>query len=553
MHADPHADGSRLPRPAELSRASARRAARGVSLIELTIVLAVSTTLAVLGARELANQSMTLVAEATGTYFTTLRGALQKQLNDNYVAYADGVAIAGFADPLRPTIAELRTAGVLLPTFPERTPFNQPVAIVGTRTNCPGASCRLGFTAYQTASLVDSQGQPRYGLAAEVLSSTKDGVVSSFATPGQLTGPTASVTNPLGNVGATIGVVANLDSTGFNEFVRRNDTRLTNLNEALTVNAGPLATGGVALKVNGNQENSGNLSVTGSATITGNATVSGLVSGTAGVQSPNHVAVNVAGCLRAALESGGGIVSRATNCVERFRINPADGSAVAKDASGVTRVALVGNSGVIVANAAGGVETVRADGASGRVTSRVANYSLSAGAGASCAGYAEGDTLRDASAYGTIVTCRSGLWRAPGFTTVGLGTGCGTAGVMAQDTSSRALICRNGAWRLLNDRVTSVVSMAMYSGNGAAYVPRPACGTGGAPDIKVFARETGADYAQSPPRNRFTMLVSVSGANWLVNPVLKDANNASYASSFTGAAYSFGWQAETVCNYGYLS
>lgn len=552
----PAARNSAGQRPLSQIQGAVRRLARGVTLIELTVVMGITTILAVLGARELANRSMSLVAEATGVYFTTLRGALQKHLNDNYVALGDGTPVAGFVNPLQPTIAELRAGGYLIATFPTTTPFNRPVAILGTRTSCPGTACRVDFRAYQTEALVDSQGQPRYGLAAEVLQHTKDGVVSGFATPGQLSGPTASVANPLGNVAGVIGVVANLDGTGYNEFVRRNDTRLTNLNEALTVNAGPLATGGVALRVNGNQANTGNLSVTGNATITGTATVTGNVTsngtviGTTGVQSSGFVGVNVAGCLRAALESGGGIVSRATNCVERFRVDPATGSVIAKDAAGVARVAMIGNSGVLSAATAAGTETLRADGVSGRVTSRVANYSLSANAGASCAGYAEGDTLRDASSYGTILSCRSGVWRSPGLRTTSAGAACSPAGVLAQDTSGRALICRNGSYRLLTDRVTSIVHMASYSANGAGYVPIPACGSGGTPDVTATPRHTGADYGGAPARNRFELLVSVSGSNWLVNPVLRDQNGSAFSTSFAGAALNFGWTALTYCNYG---
>jgi hypothetical protein len=121
---------------------------------------------------------------------------------------------------------------------------------------------------------------------------------------------------------------------------------------------------------------------------------------------------------------------------------------------------------------------------------------------------------------------------------------------MAVDASDHALICRGGAWRLLNDRVGSVVSVATYSGAGVGSVPAPTCGAGGVADIALAPLETGADYGGAPPRNRFSLFPTWTGSAWTITPALSDSTGTSFTTSFASGAYTFSWMATTLCNYG---
>jgi len=491
---------------------AANRAQRGFTLIEMTVVMTVATVVTVLGARAIANAALSAAGEGTAAYLNTLRGAVARYITTNYNEIGAGLPVAGFADTRRPTLAEMRAARMLPSGFPDFAPFNIAPAVRVDLSGCPGLACRLDALIWLSQPIRDSAGQPRLWLAQEIRAATEGGLASDTAAPGALRGSVGSVANPLGTVAGAVGATTSVDTAMFNQFVRRNDARPTALDEALTVNAGPLSSAGVALQVNGNQATSGNASIGGQFAVLGSASFGSSVAAS-GTLSVNNASARIL------------------------------------DASGAPRVVLTA-AGLVQANDASALETASIDGAAGRVTAQRLRATSSASSGAACG--VNGDLVMDASAAGTILVCRSGVWRRPGLQQASAGSACTTPGSVSLSVSEQMLICRSNGmsaiWYLANDRMGSVLTADIWSGNGVGNVPAPHCGANGTPDVLVAALQGGSDYGVLPPRNRFEIRVAGTGP-WTVTPAMVDQMGNASTSDSSGNPYSLGWSAATLCRY----
>lgn len=348
-----------------------------------------------------------------------------------------------------------------------------------------------------------------------------DSGVSLQASPTRITGfgLTWSTTNPVsGQPPGVVAVRVGTTSGTWSQFVRIQDTRDPDLQGKLTV--------------------AGDVTLRSALTVGTTVTAAGDIGTKAAAGA----------CLRAALTASGDVLSRAADCVARFKASP-DGTASVMAADGTVRARLVGDTGGVEARDAAGAVTASLDGTDGRAGGQRLNASLTALANASCAGSQEGDIVKDAASDGTVLSCRGGVWRRPGLPLSSVGAACSSDGGLGVDASGRGLICRSSQWRLMNDRIGSMVAMANYLGSGFGYVPASSCGAGGVPDLTATPRETGADYAGIPPRNRFTLSVTWSGFGWYLDPVLQDENGGRSSSSYDGGSYNFGWSATTYCTY----
>lgn len=453
-----------------------------------------------------------------------------------------------------PTMAQLQGMGVLpsgwTTTTSRATGAAYRVRIVRSPAGCAGTACSVEgriwsdapFAVPGVANSTDAK------LVGPILAKIgADAGVSLPGSPATVTGYgfTWSTANPVaGQPQGVVMVRVGTAAAAFAQFVRIGDTR----DPALQ---GPLTVAG-ATNLNSTLNVAGATTVNSTFNVAGASTFNSTVNAAGTITSNTAVGAkdNASACLRAALEANGNIVSRAANCVTRFLINPVDGSAYGTNSAGTVRVAMIGETGQTNTYDGAGTITTQIDGGTGRVSSRNVNPYGTGTAGTSCASNLEGDIVRDADGNGTVVACRGGVWRRPGAQLASQGAACSTPGVMAVDAAQLALICRNGAWRSVNDRVSSVVSIATFSGAGAGTVPAPSCGSGGSPELTVTPLETGADYGGSPPRNRFSMVTTWTGSGWNVSPVLVDANGTRSTTSFTGGAYAFAWLATTICNYG---
>lgn len=525
-----------------------RQSQGGFSMLELSLALLISALIGIAAQAELIRARNMESGELQGQILKSLEDATQNYIFENYTAHQflnsvtkgtktlpGGTALG---ETMHPRIEDLRDLGYLPSSFSPLAMLNDgayQVEIERVPAGCAPAACQITGKVYIDRPITRTGTTELNGPAiGRILAKVGGNAATSLpSAPGTLYGVNGSETpNPV--AGTPAGIVASrvgYDSTWLTQFVRMADTRDPNLQGAFTV--------------------AGATTLNSTLAVSGAGTFNSTIQATGSIKSKDSVAAeDAASCLRAALQSNGEITSRSVACVQRFLVDPNAGTATVKDATGADRVELNGSTGAVAIKNAGGAVTVTHDGVSGRSTSNLINVVTSATANSSCSSYLEGDLARDAAADGTVLVCRSGSWRRPGLPIATAGTSCSGAGVMGVDSSSRGLICRNSTWRLMNDRVTSVVPVATTSGSGAGVIPAPTCGAGGTADLLVMPLETGADYGGLPPRNRYTMKVTWTGAGWNVNPVLVDNFGGSSSVSYDGVAYQFAWVASTLCNYG---
>lgn len=182
----------------------------GYLLLELALVLALSTILL----SSQITQIMTAIDEgnsvATAKYMEKLQGGVNKYYQRHDRALKRGEPIVGFAAPLRPTIPELITANILDVGFPLRSPlglsFQNVLALSGT---CPsGPDCRVAGWATSTTGYRDGEARIRTDiLTSAVTYIGLDAGMSLAESPALLTSiGGATVANPAGAVAGTLAI-----------------------------------------------------------------------------------------------------------------------------------------------------------------------------------------------------------------------------------------------------------------------------------------------------------------------------------------------------------
>lgn len=551
---------------------SSKQAQRGTTMLEISLALALSAMATAATLRTQLRDQMLQDHDVQGQVLKKIQDATNGYISENYTQHQNLTQVTrnGFTLPagtaagqtLQPSIANLISLGYLTNGVASTAVVNNGtyrIQLQRVPAGCAPANCNITGLVFLDAPVTVNGDVNGPGVGRILAAIGVDGAYSMAGTSANLTALSgASIANPVaGSPAGIVGARVGFDSTGTLQYLRVADTRdpnfqgpmtvagATTLNSTLTV-AGA-TTMNSTLNVAGNTTVGGTTTLNGLTTVNNNVYASGSVRGSGTLEAGPG---GYGGCARASMGSDGRIVARNSGCVERFRAWGEFGWATTADASGLDRVVMDGGAAQLQVRNGGSANTVVLDGNSGRVGGAILNSSVQATANTSCAGYAENDMVMDSASDGTLLACRSGAWRRPGAQLASQGAGCGVAGAFGVDTAQRGLICRNGAWRLLNDRVASVVPIANFSGAGAGFVPAPACGSGGNPDLAVSSLETGADYGGAPPRNRYSMDTAWTGGGWNLNPVLRDSNGNASQTSFTGAAYSFAWTAMTFCNYG---
>jgi len=544
----------------------------GALMVEVSLALVISALAAVGTMSEAARVEVMRSADVEADSLDLYRLALQHYTDDAYQELQLGSPVTRLATTLldgsgpgqtrQPTVAQLIAMGYLSPGFTNTTMLvdggsyqNQisrlPVGCVGVACNIEGLAWIdrpfLARGSADTNGPVIGQMLSRLGgfggTSIEGSTATITGAGAAWSSPNPLPG------NPAGVMAARFGVTA----ASLLMYVRIGDVRDPNLAGNLTIAGNTQLNGTLnvagATTLNSTLTTNGATTLNGPTTVNNTLNVTGPVTSTADISSSTNVGTTdgVAACLRAALTSTGNIIARSVACLDRITLNGSAGTLAMNDNTGTNRVQVAADTGSMALKNAGGGQTVLLDSTSGRMLSNVGNFQTMATGGTSCAAFTAGDIAQDAAASGTLLVCRGGVWRRTGLEQAVAGDPCPTLGVLAQTSSNEALICR-GTWQALNDRVSPTVAMALWSGNGSASVPTPACGVGGTPDITVAALQSGADYGGLPPRNRFEIRVTGSGP-WNLDPVLVDTSGTGYSTSFTAVPYSFGWTATTYCQY----
>lgn len=232
----------------------------GFLLVELIIVTALAAIISAYGAKQIVAELESGKAEASATYATTLKEAVDEFLNLNALALSTGSGIVGVNNPLAPTIAELKNTTRLPQGFPLIDPFKRRLLISIDSSGCPGMGCTLTAYAYShlplttgcTAYAADGacaavQGNIKYAVAEEIRQKSHGyGASVSMLNPTRLRGTSCDFPAPPGSGIGTYGICTTRTAAIYSQFVRIRDDRNPDLQGDLSV-VGKIKSGSIAV------------------------------------------------------------------------------------------------------------------------------------------------------------------------------------------------------------------------------------------------------------------------------------------------------------------
>lgn len=402
--------------------------------MEVSLALII-TAFAALGTIKASSQAQRLEFAATqGDGLRIARDAGETYAEENYTALQSGAAVTkngytinpgtAIGQTYNPAIADLIGLGYLAAGFsvqgsfsngqdPGTYRFSLQRTPVGCELVASGASCDIkGFTYLDQPIRAAGSTEPD-GPAISAMAAKLGGNAGFTLLPNatQIIGPNGVWPEPNPVSGSPSGVIAarfGFGSSGLGQFVRLNDSRDPNLQ--------------------------GNLSVAGTAAVGGDLTGRGNI-GTSD---------NVSACLRAALQTDGQVVARATNCLVRAYMDPNTARMGVNDAAGNPVVVLDGNTGNVNA---GGVVNAANVAATGAVTG--ANVTATGAVAASTANISgnintsSGTTLNNAGRQ--HIQAAENLYLQPwgGGTTI-IGGGGGNGNLIAAGQVQAGALQSNG-------------------------------------------------------------------------------------------------------------
>jgi len=226
---------------------------RGFSLPGLVVALALSAMAAIWASGQVVQRIEDAAARATGVWLTQIRLAVTAVLARHSAILVQRDVPRNeqgsplFADPLAPTVGELRGLGLLPADFPDRSAlgFSAQIRIARSQA-CPGERCRLDALVYSATPLVKTgtQSPDLTGIAAVIDAAGGYGGAVWPATPGLVRGAAFSFANPLAPGGpayapGTLALWAGAGAGGpdLERYVRIRDTRDPQLQGELSVAA----------------------------------------------------------------------------------------------------------------------------------------------------------------------------------------------------------------------------------------------------------------------------------------------------------------------------
>ncbi|WP_447918888.1 prepilin [Achromobacter aegrifaciens] len=190
-------------------------------------------------------------ARAAGVWLTQIRVAVAELLARHFAVLAKGEVPRNehggplFADPLAPTLGELRGQGLLPADFPDRSAMGFSAQIrIARASACPGERCRMDGLIYSATPVVKTgtQSPDLTGIAAVIDAAGGYGGAVWPAMPGLVRGAAFSFANPLapGTPAYAPGTLALWAGGGaggqdMDRYVKIRDTRDPQLQGELTV------------------------------------------------------------------------------------------------------------------------------------------------------------------------------------------------------------------------------------------------------------------------------------------------------------------------------
>lgn len=286
--------------------------ANGFTLVELAIAIAISALIISGGLAFQLDTVRKQQASAQGDQIKTLNGYVATYETNYYGNLVNGTPIAGVSNEYAPTVAELKTIGVIPASFNATNLYGGgfTISVSKTPTSCVAPNCDItGTVALNNVIKNPVSGTPDYPLLGTAASEAGgDAGFSDSGAPANITGPNGTFTlaNPNGAIAGILGMRSGYGSSGFSQFLRRDGSlpMLGNLdmgNNNVTNAATVTATG---LTVNGNASitgstTTGTLTSTGATTVgslisNGNVSVTGNITDTGGIASTGNITTSSA-------------------------------------------------------------------------------------------------------------------------------------------------------------------------------------------------------------------------------------------------------------------
>jgi type II secretory pathway pseudopilin PulG len=236
------------------------RRQNGFALLELVIVALIATLLMVWGANAWVRRLDEAHAHSMAAWMLSIREGAKAYLRRHGVSMAqaalsDAQAVPGFQDWLNPTIAELKTAGLLATAFPEGGPGGMRAAIrILPAESCPGPDCVLQGLIHGVPALLDTQSGrvDARKIALWLMASQGHGGVVSSRDPAMVRGAAFGFANPPAPgmpalpVGTPAVAVTAGESSGDAAFLRVRDDRDPDFQGSASVRGDIRSTGSVA-------------------------------------------------------------------------------------------------------------------------------------------------------------------------------------------------------------------------------------------------------------------------------------------------------------------
>lgn len=434
-----------------------RRKQQGYLLVELALVLVVSSILIAQALSKINSDFEQISGKALGQYMLQLQSAINRYTIEHYTEIVSGNAVPGFSNALQPGVDELRTKNYLPSTFSSTSPLNLNFKIVLKVAGgpCPPATtCTIYGMAFSTSPYKDISGVIRNDiLASAVTAIGNDGAQALVGNGGVMTGMSAGSCHTSsaaeygtseGNVGICVG-----DNTGVGsmlaQFYKLDGTRTL--------------TGDM---------NAGNKNINNIGDINQNA------SGTAGLGT-----VNVSGSLAITSTAAAGSACAASDDGKLKQNTTSPGLVICKNGTW-TQI------GIVVPGIGQGIPCA--------VPNQIGT-----------------DTA------GTGFVCNGSYWNRIAVS-ANIGDPCSPAGITASNIAdNRQLICRNGTYMLLISSLSKNVQVGPHLVvNDGTVVAKPTCDAGGTPTFTLALTQAYVDVSQSPPYQGTILNAVNTGLTWTV-------------------------------------
>lgn len=201
---------------------------RGFGILEMTLALALFTMILLFSMRDQQRTSRMQVDRAAGEHLKVIQLSLQRYLDQNRADLLAGAPIAGVANPVAPTLAELRAVNALAPSVGDMGPngLTYQLRVDRLPAACvPATNCvDLQGVMWATTPLMEGVVPQVQRIAVMQSAAGIDAAIASVTNAAQLSGLDGiwPIPNPLGNQPGVIAARAGWGaSTDLGAFLRR--------------------------------------------------------------------------------------------------------------------------------------------------------------------------------------------------------------------------------------------------------------------------------------------------------------------------------------------